>query len=331
MDTLLALRGDVEKLKESSGATGGGADVAATLDSVNTPVEVPCSGSAAGFSGFKSPDHRVSSDDDDSQDDIVPGSVLLQCAKTYGPVDDVSVDIDKQVADMVNHVFDNGLRDEEYKEILDDDSARRPGNCHALAPVDCNSQVLDALKADAKKGDFRMKEVSKDIIKAATILTKSLTVLDRIAQDGRPDVAHEVGMLNGALALLGHANHRNNLTRRFVIKREINQRYSHLCSDKVPMTRFVFGDDVSQSAKNIEDSEKLKTKIIMKKPLPTWKFGAGKVRGSFGKFPYKGLASRFHPYGQRTYGHRSDHRQPYSRQGSEAKNSRGRGRSNPRQ
>ena len=58
-------------------------------------------------------------------------------------------------------------------------------------------------------------------LKAATIVTKSLTVLDKIVQDGHPDVAHKVHMLNGALALLGNANHRNNLTRRFIIKREI--------------------------------------------------------------------------------------------------------------
>lgn len=54
-----------------------------------------------------------------TQDEVVPGSVLLQCPKTYSPVDDVSADIDKQVADIVNH----GLRDEEFKEAFYYDSA----------------------------------------------------------------------------------------------------------------------------------------------------------------------------------------------------------------
>ena len=52
-----------------------------------------------------------------------------------------------------------------------------------------------------------MKEISKDIIKAATLVTKSLTVLDKIVQDGHQDVTNEVRMLNGVLALLGNANH----------------------------------------------------------------------------------------------------------------------------
>ena len=62
-------------------------------------------------------------------------------------------------------------------------------------------------------------------------------MLDKIAQDEKnKDVACEVGMINAALALLGNANYKNNLVRRFVIKKEINAKYAHLRSDKVPMT-----------------------------------------------------------------------------------------------
>lgn len=96
--------------------------------------------------------------------------------------------------------------------------------------MECNAQVLDALHSEIRKSDFRLKEVSKNIIKAATIVIKSLTVLDRVAhKDGNAVVPSEVAMLNGALAVLGNANFRNNLTRRRIIKREINKKYSHLC------------------------------------------------------------------------------------------------------
>ena len=67
---------------------------------------------------------------------------------------------------LLNHKFDNSFREEEYKEILDDDLTKRPTNCHVLAPVDCNSQILDALKIDAKKIDFHMKDVSREFLYA---------------------------------------------------------------------------------------------------------------------------------------------------------------------
>ncbi|MPC60966.1 hypothetical protein E2C01_055028 [Portunus trituberculatus] len=333
MEALAALHSDMEKLKEEMRlGPSCGADDASAPDGVNirpAGQEVPPSSSPAGFSGFTPAMHCISTDDSDTQDNVQPDSVLLQCTRAYGPVDKLSAGIDKHVANMVNHVFDNGLQ-EEYKGILDDIATKRLDNCYALVPVDCNSQVLDALKTDAKKADFHMKDVSKDIIKAATILTKSLTVLDKIGQTGQPDVTHEVGMLNGALALLGNANHKNNLACRFIIKRKINQKYAHLSSDKVPMTRLLFGDDVSQSAKHIEESEKLRSKTATRKPLPTWKFGASKFRGSSGKMPYRGFMSRFYPYGQQMFGHQSEHWQTFSWQGSEAKNYRGQG-NNPQQ
>ncbi|MPC76524.1 hypothetical protein E2C01_070940 [Portunus trituberculatus] len=136
-------------------------------------------------------------------------------------------------------------------------------------------------------------------------------------------------MLNGALALLGHANHRNNLTRRFIIKREINQKYAHLCSDKASMTRFLFGDDVSQSARTIKESERLKSKFMFKKQLPTWRFSAGPGRGFFGRGLSRGVSPRYQPYSHRAYGQKLDHRQAFPWQASEAKISRGRGPNNP--
>ena len=36
------------------------------------------------------------------------------------------------------------------------------------------------------------------------------------------------------------------------------------------MTRFLFGDDISQSARTIEESERLKSKFTARKQLPSW-------------------------------------------------------------
>ncbi|MPC62364.1 hypothetical protein E2C01_056447 [Portunus trituberculatus] len=241
LEVLAELCGNLEEMKERNKARGGGG-IASHV--VNTPPSVRVRGGASpSFSGF--PSVRQVDLDGDSQDDLPTVSVLRQCAKSYGPVDEISDGIDKHVADMVNHVFDCGMHEDEYKEIMEADVVKRLSNCLVLAPVECNTQVLDALKTGVRKTDFRMKEVGKDIVKAATIVTKSLTVLDKVAPEGRPEVASEIHILSGALAVCGHVNHRNNLTRRFIIKRKINQKYAYLCSDKAPMTRFLFGDDVS--------------------------------------------------------------------------------------
>lgn len=250
-------------------------------------------------------------------------------AKALGPADSVSEDIDQQVAGMVNFLFDKGMQEEDYKAISEDVITRRPNNCPALAPVECNPQILGALKTDAKKADFRLKEISADIFKAGTIITKSLLALDKVAQDdGHPVVAQEVSMINGALVLLGHANHRTNLARRFIMKREINQKYSHLCSDKVPMSQCLFGDDVSWQT---EDTEKLKNKFSAKKTPNIWRFTSGRSRGFWGKTAHRNYSSRFQPYGLQRLGFRGGQRQHSARQDADPKNAKGRDSYKPRQ
>lgn len=194
-----------------------------------------------------------SAEEGEITDEAPTGSILLQAAKSFGPVAECTEDLEEPVAAMVNHLFAHGMPEEDYKDVLDADVTKRPNHCPALTPVECNTQVLDALSTEAKKSDYRLKEVGKNITKAATILVKSLSVLDKLAlEQENPVIGREVAMLNGALALLGNANLRTNLARRHIIKREINHKYSHLCNDKAPMTSLLFGDNLSQAAKQIE-------------------------------------------------------------------------------
>ncbi|MPC71980.1 hypothetical protein E2C01_066272 [Portunus trituberculatus] len=236
--------------------------------------------SPAAFSGFVD----SSSEDGEIRESTPGDSVLLQAAKALGSHDSVSEDIEPQVAAMVNLFFEKGLQDKDYRAISEDSVTRRPNNCPALAPVECNPQISGALKTDARKADARLKEVSGDILTASTIITKSLLALDKVAQEvGNPVVVQEVNRINGALHMLGHANYRTNLARRFILKREINPKYSHLCSDKVPMSHFLFGDDVSQSAKQIDEREKLKIKLVTKKPLFPGKSSNSRPRSFWGE------------------------------------------------
>ncbi|MPC71047.1 hypothetical protein E2C01_065315 [Portunus trituberculatus] len=285
-----ALKVDKQRLPPSAGSA-----LAPVGDSTLGAQGPSPSCSPASFSGFSA---RVNDDEDMSVPAATADSALIQAIKAFVPTYSVSADIDHRVAEMVNFLFDNGLREEDYKAICEDEIVKRPNNFHALASVECNSQVLEALKLDGRKIDFRLREVNKDILWASTIITKFLVALDDLAeQEANSKVAHEVSMINGALALLGNANHRNNLVRRFVMKLEINYKYAHLCSNKVPMSCFLFGDDVSQSARQIEEAEKLRTKFSQKKPAFPFRFTGKRPNGYWNKSTGKGFYTSFCPYG----------------------------------
>ncbi|MPC63127.1 hypothetical protein E2C01_057221 [Portunus trituberculatus] len=272
LDALAELKSEINQLKSdrrsvpppSPAQVATGASASPRPPRVNEgagPSHGPtCPASPGNFSGFG----EASSDMDVASVPCSTVGPLLQSAKVFGPLEVVSDAIDGNVAEMVNFLFDRGLREDNHKALCEDKCVLRPSNCPA---VECNPEVLDALQLEARTLDFCMKEVNKDVLRAATIITRSLLALDKVAQDEEhPVVAQEVAMINSALDLLGNANFKNNLARRFVLKRELNQKFTHLCSEKVPMTRFLFGDDVSKSVKQIEESVKLKSTITAKKP-----------------------------------------------------------------
>lgn len=114
MEAIAELRGEMNKLKEQSQRTRKSSRVS------KKSSEVVCMGisdSDGSFSGFRSDASVEDMEDGEIQGVSRPGSVLLQSAKTFGPTEDVTEDIDSKVAEMVNYLFDNGMREEDYKNI----------------------------------------------------------------------------------------------------------------------------------------------------------------------------------------------------------------------
>ncbi|MPC50541.1 hypothetical protein E2C01_044370 [Portunus trituberculatus] len=222
-------------------------------------------GSASDFSGFRPIDDEAYEEGELAESPV--RSVLLRAAKAYGPVECVAPDVEAHVAEMVNHLFGNGMREEDYKEVLEDDATKRPDNCPALEPVECNSQVLEALKPDAKQAESRMMDVGKDLLRGAMLI----------------------------------------------------------CA---PMTRFLFGDDVSRFTRQIEEADQLKGKFSNRRSSTGGRPGA--FRCAAGR-PFqsrvlpRGFSAWFHPYGQRRFSSTGYSRSPYPRQPSEPKNLQGPG------
>ena len=117
------------------------------------------------FSGFRSDESEAGSENEEIHE-VPIGSVLMQTAKTYEPTEDVLEEIDMHVTEMVNYLLDYGMRDEDNKLNLEDDITKRPTNFEALSPMECSAHILEALKTETRKSNFRMKE----IIKAAMII-----------------------------------------------------------------------------------------------------------------------------------------------------------------
>ncbi|KAH3844456.1 hypothetical protein DPMN_086714 [Dreissena polymorpha] len=88
------------------------------------------------------------------------------------------------------------------------------------------------------------------VIKGATILVKVVDTTAKLkAEIGNDIFSKLIDECNDVWALQGHSNNRINLARKDRLKPVINRDYNNLCNHRIPYTNFLFGDDISKSAK----------------------------------------------------------------------------------
>ena len=168
--------------------------------------------------------------------------------------------IDETLAENVNNLFRNGIEEDRYNELVKDEQNARPENCESLVVVKTNHLIWDAISHGARTNDKKLQNIETSVVKAATILVKSVNKMAVLEQENEK-YGELIENCNDVLAILGHSNRQINLMRRDLMKPEIKTEYAHLCTHSLPFTHELFGDDVSKTAKEIEDCAKISNKI----------------------------------------------------------------------
>ena len=117
--------------------------------------------------------------------------------------------------------------------------------------------------------------MKKTLVKAATILTKVDDKMAKLDTD-QDEISEVLDNCNDTIALLGHANKQINLSRRYFMKPDLDANYVHLCAQSVPYTSYLFGDDVSKAAKDIEDTRKIGSRLGGYRGRPFYRGGRGR-------------------------------------------------------
>ena len=137
---------------------------------------------------------------------------------------------------------------------------KRPENCPALSVPTINPNLWAQLPKESKEHDKRLQN-------AQSLLAKGLTGVVQIKEtlllfNSHPDqfsllFPKPFAELDSCVALLGNAFLESSYRRRDLLKPAINPRFHSLCGSKTPITTFLFGDNVLESAKSIQSSQKM--------------------------------------------------------------------------
>ena len=111
-----------------------------------------------------------------------------------------------------------------------------------------------------KRVDLRAANTQNIVSKVGSILAKctdTLLTAHNKKQSKEMNLDELIGSHTDALALLGHAQHELSMKQRDAIRPSLNKDYTGLCSQNVPITSLLFGDDVQQQLNTIKASNKI--------------------------------------------------------------------------
>ena len=218
-------------------------------------------------------------------------------SKRFKSVEICGENIDETLAGHVTDLFRKGMDEAQYEQMVKDENIPRPENCEGLQLVRMNRIIWDIMSRQAQTADAKLQKCAMSVIKASVILAKAVDKLvksEKSLKDsdksapGTVDFDSVIESFNDAIALLGHANYQNSMVRLDLVKPELKKEFSFLCNHNIPYTGWLFGDDVSKTVKEIEDSSKMGHKVhqggfnYRKGPMR----GRGGFRGTYRYRPY---------------------------------------------
>jgi len=231
-------------------------------------------------------------------------------AREYGAEEDTGPAVADNLASLVERMVTVRMPEEKSKPMLD--SLLRPANVPMLVNPRVNGDIWSKLKTETKSTDLKISKIGEKVVKmlvANINVTAKLSALKAsVLGETRKAVKDLTKLSLDAIQVGAIALQDINQKRRDLMRNDLHPSYRSLCNTPKEESDTLFGEDLAEKVKSINQAKNLGNKIT---ETPTYNKGSKKA------FLGRG---RYQPYHNR--------QQPQQHQGQYRQNNRGKGRGN---
>ena len=183
--------------------------------------------------------------------------LLAEIAQAMDEAEKTAPNISDQLAKIINSRWLNKLSDESLHEKLD--AHLRPANCDRLITPKVNPEIWGRLDKETHAKDIKLSYLQSNLTAVGNVMSKTTDMLLQARADkNRVDVETIIRMNMDAIAIMGHTTYNLAQRRSDVIRPTLNKDYATLCASHVPVTTFLFGDELQTQLNHIRASNKTK-------------------------------------------------------------------------
>ena len=230
-------------------------------------------------------------------------NVLAEQSKIYDSEGAVSDAVSTQLTNLVDKMVKTKLTEENAKDKLA--KYNRPQNCENLVSTRVNPQIWAKMRSSSKSRDLRMQKIETSMLKSVhpiiSLTDKLLSLKSNPKTVSKEDVSSFLRFALDSLTLMAHSVYEVNLSRRELIRPDLNEQYKQLCSSQTPISKFLFGDDLPKAVKEISETNKVSQRLSYRKQVTNSKHGSnnfkrqGSSYSSRQHFLYQGQGQRRKP------------------------------------
>lgn len=165
-----------------------------------------------------------------------------------------------ELSHKISNGFVNAVTKLPTKEISDavKERAKIPVNCKQMCVPKVNPEIWANIPVRARVVDVKAQQLQQHLSIALVNMSRIANIVIERSKDLPSDFTKEIvrHSMDGAMAL-GVAQQELSMKRRLDIKPHLNSDYSGICSNRIPVSEFLFGDDLSESLKTSKTTSDL--------------------------------------------------------------------------